>query len=356
MSNAQGKRPIRFAIIGCGGYAGHHAHRLVKHPEAALVACCDLSADVIADFLGRHVPDLSPPPAAFIDVRAMLAQAKPEAVIIATPHTLHYEHAVAALDAGCHVYVEKPMVTRAADARDLQRRVAQARRILVIGYNTTCTPEFDYLRRVRADPHGPIGLGELHAVSATVSQNWMRWCDETWRQDPALSGGGFAYDTGAHLLHSLCWTVASHVREVYAHVDTRGRKVDINSAVTVRFENGVMATLTLVGDCAAPSCRMTCLFAGGRIDIDGWYGNWIEVHNAYGPVKYPKVNTDLPGQHPLENFIDAIRGRDQPRTNPEHGVIQCELMDTIYESARTGQPARPKRATIAHADAPRDAD
>ena len=47
---------------------------------------------------------------------------------------------------------------------------------------------------------------------------------------------------------------------------------------------------------------------------------------------------------PNDNFIDAILGRAKPRTSATNGIIQCELMDAIYESARTGLPARPKRS------------
>ena len=48
------------------------------------------------------------------------------------------------------------------------------------------------------------------------------------------------------------------------------------------------------------------------------------------------------GSTPDDNFIDAILGRDEARTSAENGIIQCELMDAIYESGRTGQPATPK--------------
>ena len=333
--------PLRFAIVGCGGFAGYHAARLATHADAMIIACVDVRAEIVETFIAKHLAKAAAKPAIETDLREMLRKHQPDAIIIATPHTLHFEHASAALAAGCHVFVEKPMVTRAADAHALAEKAAKSGRILTIGYNTPCTAEFNYLRQVIRQPHGANGLGKLEIISAHLSQNWMRWTMNSWRQDPALSGGGMAYDSGAHLLNSLCWTVESRISEVFAFIDSLDRPVDVNAAINVRFENGVLATLAIAGNCPSESSRMTCCFAGGRIDIDGWYGNWIEVHNAYGRVKYPKINTDLRGQSPLENFIDAILGRDEPRTTPLHGVIQSELMDAIYESAKTGRVARP---------------
>ena len=332
--------PLRFAIVGCGGFAGYHAARLASHPDANIVACADLQPLIVETFIAKHLAEAATKPAIETDLSGMLERHQPDAVIIATPHTLHFEHASAALAAGCHVFVEKPMVTSATDAHVLADQAAKSGRILTIGYNTPCTPEFNYLRDVIRNPHGPNGLGRLEIISAHLSQNWMRWTLNTWRQKPHLSGGGMAYDTGAHLLNSLCWTVESRVSEVFAFIDSLDRPVDINAAINVRFENGVLASLAIAGNCPSESSRMTCCFAGGRIEIDGWYGGWIEVNNAYGRVKYPKINTELRGQSPLENFIDAILGRDEPRTTPRHGVIQSELMDSIYESARSGRVAR----------------
>jgi len=333
--------PLEILIVGCGGFAGYHAARLANHPDANVVACVDVSKEIVSTFIAKHMGQAATTPAVETDLTAALAKHKPDGVVIATPHKLHFEHAMLALSAGCHVFVEKPMVTAAADAWALKRKVEETGRILTIGYNTPCTPEFAYLRQVIADPHGTSGLGQLEIITAHLSQNWRQWTTSTWRQNPALSGGGMAYDTGAHLLNSLCWAVQSRISAVFAFTDSLDTPVDVNATINVRFENGVLAALAIGGNCPAESSRMAFCFAGGRIDIDGWYGQWIEVHNAYGKVKYPKINTDQRGQSPLENFIDAMLGRDQSRTSPMDGVIQSELMDAIYESARTGQVAKP---------------
>jgi predicted dehydrogenase len=243
---------------------------------------------------------------------------------------------VQALDAGCHVLMEKPMVTSADDAYKLAKKVEQTKKVFTIGYNTPCTPEFAYLREIIRKKE----LGKLELVTGWLSQNWKTFTVGMWRQDPALSGGGQAYDSGAHLLNSLCWSVESDVAEVFAFIDNVGTKVDINSSINVRFANGVFASIIVSGNCPADGASMTFIFDGGRVDIDGWGGSWINVWKGHQKIKYPVI----PGvaQTPNDNFIDAIVGRGEARTSPRNGIIQSELMDAIYESAKTGKPAKPK--------------
>lgn len=328
---------VKVAFLGCGGFMGAHAHRLRAHPDVQLVAMCDVAEEGVRGFIQRNLPDVKPAPAVFTDPAKMYAEAKPDAVFIATPHTLHFKHGVQALEAGCHVYMEKPMVTAAGDAYALAEVAKKTGKILVVGYNTPCSPEYLWLR----DAIRNKTFGKLEVINGYLSQDWMRLTVGLWRQKPELSGGGQAYDSGAHLLNSLCWSVESNVAEVFAFVDNHGTPVDINSTFVIRFENGVMASIAIGGNCPGGGAHMAYMFDGGRVEIDPWGSSFMNVFGGNGAkIKWPVV----PGkdQTPDDNFIDAILGRAEPRTSPRNGIIQSELMDAIYESARTGRPAKPK--------------
>ena len=316
-----------------------HAMRLGENPDARVVALCDVSEPQVRKFASESgLADSAPPVSPFTDPARMYAEAKLDAVFIATPHTMHYQHVAEALDAGLHVYVEKPMVTSSPDAYRLKEKVQHAGRILVIGYNTPCSPEFTYLRGAIQDrTHGTLEM-----VCGYLSQGWLKATKGLWRQEPELSGGGQAYDSGAHLLNSLCWSVQASVSEVFALLDNHGTAVDINSVMSIRFANGVLASIGISGNSPGAGRFMTFIFDRGRIDIDGWGGTWIHVFGEDGQqIKYPPITGRT--QTPDDNFIDAILGRAEPRTNVDDGIIQSELMDAIYESARTGQVARPKK-------------
>ena len=102
------------------------------------------------------------------------------------------------------------------------------------------------------------------------------------------------------------------------------------------------AAIGVSGNSPGGGSYMVFIFDEGRVEIDGWGAGWMNVFDKTGgKVKYPIV----PGkaQSPNDNFIDAILGRAEQRTTVQNGIVQSELMDAIYESARTGKPARPKK-------------
>jgi len=315
--------------------AGAHAGRYKSHPDVEIVALGDLSEEILDKWIARNLPDYSPVPAKYTDAAKMYAESNLDGVLIATPHTLHYEQGIQALEAGLHVFMEKPMVTDSTQALKLADKAAETGKIVIIGYNTPCTPEFKFLRDlVRSNE-----LGKLETISAWLSQNWKKGTSGSWRQKPELSGGGQMYDSGAHLFNSLVWTVEQPIAQVQAFVDNSGTPVDINGTVNIRFENGTLATVMINGNCATDGAGMSLCFEDGRVEIDGWGGAYIKVFRGRQEDKYPRVEGKA--NTPNDNFVDAILGRAEPRTTPANGILQSKLMDAIYESARTGAIVRP---------------
>lgn len=325
---------VRVAILGCGGFMGAHMQRLKPMTDVTIVGLCDVKLELVQAFRTKHLGETSTV-ACFTDPAEMYRATKADAVFIATPHTLHFEHGMQALAAGLHVFMEKPMVTNADHAYKLAAKAKETGKIVVVGYNTSNTPAFAWIR----DAIRQGTLGKLELVQGFLSQGWLKGTIGLWRQDPALSGGGQAYDSGAHIFNSLIWSLESRPAEVFAFVDNHGTKVDINSVCSIRFENGVLANMMISGNCPAASSFMTFVFEDGRVDVDGWGGGWLKVWKGDKQleVTLPKVDGT-----PDTNFIEAIQGKAAPKTTPLNGVHQTELMDAIYESARTGKPAKPK--------------
>jgi predicted dehydrogenase len=325
---------VRMAILGCGGMSGAHAGRYKNNPDVEIVALCDVSEEIVNKYIERNLPDYEPRPQVFTDRAQMYAEVKPDAVTIVTPHTMHFEHGMEALAAGCHVFMEKPMVTESGQAHEFAKAAEAANKIVVVGYNTPCTPAFRRLRDIIRNGE----LGKLETVTGWQTQNWKKGTTGSWRQNPALSGGGQMYDSGAHMFNSLVWSVEAPVAEVLAFVDNMGTPVDINGTVNIRFSNGVLATMTIVGNCPIDGSDMVYTFDGGRVQIDGWGGGSMTVWKGR-----EKVDAGLEGESetPNDNFIKAVLGQAEPQTSPANGVIQSELMDAIYESAEKGAIARP---------------
>ena len=324
----------RVGILGCGGFAGAHARRLKANTDVQIVALADISQERMQGLIQRRLQDYTPVPAIYTDPEKMFREARLDGVVIVTPHVLHFQQTLRALEAGCHVLVEKPMVLNAKDAALLAEMVRASGRKVVVGYNPPYTAPFQYLRQTIRDGR----LGRLQLVNGYISQNWKKLTAGSWRQDPVVSGGGQAFDSGAHLLAGICWAVGASPEEVFAFVDRQETPVDINAAVAVRFAGGVMATIAVGGDCLSDGSHSAYLFDGGRIEIDGWGGQWIHAFRGADRL------TDTPGggtePAPDGNFVEVMQGRADPICAVQDGLRMAQLMDALYESARIGRPQK----------------
>lgn len=323
---------LKIGLLGAGKISKRHINCIANRNDAEIVAVCDVNEESIEQF--KKHSGINGTAIVYFDAQEMYDSGELDAVIICTPHSLHFHQAMRALEAGLHVFLEKPMVTNAKDAKDLAERAATSGKIMTVGYNTSATPVFGYLKEIIDTER----FGKLELVNGYLCQNWLAATQGQWRQEPEISGGGQAYDSGAHLMNSLVWSVNSPVDELYAMVDNHGTRVDINSTLTVRFKNGVMASIAIGGNCEHRGSHMVFIFEKGRAEVDGWAGKWMKVY-AEGEEIEPSFD-QVKQITPTDNFIDSVFERDTVRVTPEHGIILSELMDAIYESAKTKRPVR----------------
>lgn len=328
---------INLAIVGCGGMSRAHVNWLREVPEARVVGLCDIKRENM-DKLWREMFG-SRDDIRRYDSMDKLLKSPPkglDAVILVTPHALHFPQAMAALDAGLHVLVEKPMVTRSADARKLADKIKKTGLHLQVSFQASYTAEFAYIRNALREGM----LGELQTVTAWSHQGWRpRGPKETWtwRHDPKQSGGGQMYDTGAHLFNALGWCLDRPVEEVFCWIDNKKMPVDINAVMTIRWEGGVLGTVTISGN--NPGWNEGIIIAGdkGRIST-GIHGGRLEHHNGKDLVKYPDVR--YPHYSPDKAFIHAILGKEQQFCPVRYGILHSWLMDALYKSAKTGAPVK----------------
>ena len=183
-------------------------------------------------------------------------------------------------------------------------------------------------------------------MTGYLTQPWLKLTSSgrPWKRDPVLAGGGQAYDSGAHLLNSLIWTLESSPKEVYAMVDFMGMPVDVNSALVARFESGVLATIVISGNCPASSSGMEFIFAGGRVSIDGWSGSWLRAYDGDGEID--ELSCTGEATPTALNFVAAIRGtggaghRPHRRSAPERADGRALRIGPHRPPGRTGGERR----------------
>ena len=137
------------------------------------------------------------------------------------------------------------MVMNAAEAHSLIETRDRTGKHLVVAFQGGLSPQIRHAARLIASG----ALGELRAVTGMI---WQGWKDNTagkWRQIPEIAGGGFLFDSGAHMLNTVCTLAGEDFESVAAWLDNRGTAVDIDGVVMGRLASGALATLNGCGDC-----------------------------------------------------------------------------------------------------------
>lgn len=327
--------PLRTAIIGCGGMAHYHIQQLLAQPETTnITVVCEPSPAAYAERAQLFVAAGLEPPPNQPDLARLLADYPLDAALIVTPHAYHHDQTRACLEAGLDVLLEKPMVTTAAEARSLIETRDRTGRLLVVAFPGSLSPRI----RAAAQMLRSGELGRLLSISGTVWQNWGEATTGTWRQQPALSGGGFLFDTGAHMLNTVADLAGEEFVEVAAWLDTRGRPVDTLAVVIGRLASGALVTLHACGE-AIPSCASDVrIFCEQAIVQAGIWGEHLHIQRAdQEPEALPAP--EWPG---VWQTFCAVRDGQMPNPcPPEVGLRMARLWDAIRVSAAgDGAPVR----------------
>jgi predicted dehydrogenase len=324
-----GKR-LRIGFIGCGGNARGHGRRVTQMAETELVALADVSDVAIAAFK-EAVPGAHGVPV-FNDYEKMLDLVRMDAVEISTPHTLHYPQIMAALGHGCHVLTEKPMVCTVAHAHDVIRKARETSKHVMVSYQRHFSPAYVYCRRVVESGE----LGPVHFVTAHQCQNWFRSQQGKWRMDPVLSGGGQLNDSGSHLLDIILWITGARPKEVFALMENKDAQVDILTALSIRFDNGALANISVVGHCAGKMREdLTIWMEKGTLFLRG--GKLFREESGTDMVEVPAEALPA-GKAPDQAFIDLLLGNAENHVPPECGLAVIELTEAAWASAGQGRP------------------
>jgi len=321
---------VRIGVTGLGGLGTPLAREIDAVADAEVVAVADVSDEARrsgAEEFG--VPDDQ----RYESHEAMLDGASLDGVAIATPHALHYEQVVAALERGIDTLCEKPLCVDLDHARDLVDRSEASDATLMVGYQRHLSPAFR-----RACEALDERVGDPQFLSASITQNWISHQRGTWRANPDLSGGGQLYDTGSHVLDALLWTTGLTPVSVSAQMqfDDDAERVDVQAALDVAFENGAVASVGVSGD--SPVVRE-------HLDVWGEKGGFRVRGTDWGERDLDFVddeNDEHAPDHDGESrdkgtaFVDVIRDGAQPPATARDALKVTAVTEAAYESARTG--------------------
>jgi len=314
---------IRIGFIGTGGMAQVHADQLLELENVEITAITDVSTKARERFIEKAGLENVQQ---FTEYRDMLDQAAFDGVVICSPHTLHFEQATAVLEKGLHVLIEKPMTCSSHEAEQLIETAKRTGKIMQVSYQRHFQPEFIYIH----DAIAAGKIGKITSVTASLYQQWWRGSNDTysWRKDPKLSGGGFLMDSGSHIIDVLLWTTGLTPVEVTAQLSQQGAPVEIDTFTSIRFKEGAVAGLNLVG--YSPAWHETYVFCGEKGAI--FYDNdKITLHLSDEEPIVPELPKATTNQD--KSFIDAIRGKHVVQVPGEFALKVVKFSEMVYESA-----------------------
>jgi predicted dehydrogenase len=343
--NAAGAAKTRLAVVGLDH---DHVWSLLKdiagEPSAELVAIAEPDPALVS----RAQKEVPSSVKFYADYVAMLDQAKPEAVIVATANDRHLEILRQCAKRHIHYSTEKPMATNAADAREMERLAREANIKLMVNYwNAWVAPSHDIFHRVRAGEVGPIQkiivqYGHRGPKEIGVTQQFANWL-----YDPAKNGGGAIMDFGCYGAELSLWLKGRPTR-VYA--TTRKLKVEQNNKV----DDDATIVLDYPDATAIIEASWNWPYTKDQVEVFGPKGSLLARHtsllhraaDAHGPNVPPDGDSltlePLPKEtsNPITYFVDCIRN-NKPIEDPVSALLNVqvmEILDAARESARTGKP------------------
>ena len=349
-------KTVKCAVIGAGWW-GTTAHipALKRHPLAELVAVHSRDADkarlVATDFCV---------PQACATMKEVLSVEGLEAVVISSTPNVHYPQALAALQRGLHVLIEKPMTIKAAESEEL---VALAEK-QGVHFLVSCPWHYTAHSREARRLIQSGALGQLKMISVLMTNfnlglyRGLSW-DEIFGSrptlqnsarpyftpgrssysDPAVAGGGQIYSQISHVAAHLALLTERNPVQVFARFDNADTAVDVYDTLNMKLEGGTLASIASTG--ATPhserNYEVRVYGTKGMLLMELWKGR-MECHLFDGKVtRYPDLpEADIyPLFAPTEHFVDVILGCAENGSPARLGLYAMKVIEAACESART---------------------
>lgn len=353
---------IKVGIIGCGGIAcGKHLPAMKRVGRVEILAFCDLIEERAQKAKETYGTEES---RVYTDYTEMLKKETDiEAVYVLTPNKSHSIISIAAMQAGKHVMCEKPMAKSYEEAEKMVETAKETGKILTIGYQNRYRPDSTYLKRAcQAGELGEIYFAKAHAIRRRAVPTWGVFLNEEEQ------GGGPLIDIGTHALDLTLWMMDNYepmmaVGSVYKKLgdqtetgnawgdwDREKFTVEDSAFGFVKMKNG--ATIYLESSWALNSLEVDeakttlCGTDAGADMKDGLRINRVKYNKQV--VEQPALDAagvafyDGKGENPddieQQVFLDAVSKGTEVVVKPEQALVVTQILEAIYESARTNAP------------------
>ena len=348
MTPASLSNPLRIAVAGAGAIGMAHIAVIQQSAHCVLSAIVDPSPSAAAVAAAQGVP-------LYISLDELLAQDKPDGIILATPNTLHVTQALQCMAAGVPLLLEKPIATTVQEAQDLVEHVEAMGAPVLIGHHRAHSAIMAQAKQVVDSGR----LGTLVAVmgSAMFFKPDSYFSDAPWRREMGAGPILINMIHEVHNLRMLCGDIVA-VQAFKSHT-TRGFAVEDTVAINLRFASGALGSFMLSDTAAsARSWEQTSQENKAYVSYDdedcyvisGTFGSLsvptmrlktyarAEDRSWWKPFEVSTVDMvrDDPLVRQMDHFCDLIHGRVQPLVSARDGLNNLRVTEAISQAAQTG--------------------
>ena len=354
---------VRIGIVGAGGMVDYHIDGFLS-AGAEIVGIADVAVDK-----ARRVADLRQIPHVFSDVSELLRMDGLDAISVIVPNKFHAPLSIQGLEAGKHVFCEKPPALNAAEVEQMVAAAKASKKTLMFNFNNRARPESYAMMEYVTD--GTVG--RINSAQAT----WVRRTGIPgfggWFTTKALAGGGPLIDL-LHMvdlaLHFMGYPEPAHVlgqtfddfitdtnfKGPWGIPDVAEGVTDVETAAHgfVTFKSGQVLTLRVSWAEMVKSELVSVVFqgtgAGGKVERafpdDGIDETAVDTCELYVQEHGQSVNRtikveaspDMGRIRSAANFVRVIEGKEAPLNTPDQALSLMKIIDALYESAATGKP------------------
>ena len=336
-THEQAQRTLRVGVAGLGYWGPNLARNLSQLPHCELAWLCDASEQARERARASH-----PRARVSAQIEELLADPELDALVIATPVPTHAQLAIAALQAGKHCFVEKPLATSAAEAERAVAAAQDAGRILMVGHLLEFHPAVTRLKELIDSGE----LGQLYYLYGNRQNLGKLRADEN-----AL------WSLGAHDVSVALHLVGEEPEECLAQGASYVRP-GVQDVVfcTLRFPSGVLAHLHLSWLDPHKERRMTVVGARrmatfddmlieGKLTIydkgfDEDTRSWGEYIARSGDIYSPRIPSEEPLRVECEHFLHCVRSESTPRTDGASGLRVVRVLEKLQRSLDSGRAER----------------
>ena len=342
---------MRYALIGCGRISTNHI-LAAKNNHLEIAAVCDILPEAMENVLAKHGLEQDSSIARYTDYIKMLDEVKPTLVSIATESGIHGQIALACIDRGIHVIIEKPMAMSMAEADEIIRRSQEKHVKVAACHQNRFNVAVQKTRAaLEAGRFGRLSHGSVHV---RWNRNRGYYTQAPWRGTWAQDGGCLMNQC-IHGVDLLRWMLGDEVEEVYGVTRQQFHDYleaeDVGMAV-LKFKNGAIGTIEGTTNVFPKNLEETLYLFGetGMVKIGGTSTNNIDVWDFADETEADAANKNLKeatsnvyGNGHTGLFADMVQAIEEDRApyiDAVAGRNALEIILAIYKSQKTGLPVK----------------